>query len=461
MKLFKDYEVIPSSFRDPSGFVFSKNDKIYRTIRKSYQENYDLLIKSGLYDILIEKKLLIPHIEIDEFEIQDDVYKIIQPEKIPFISYPYEWSFSQIKDAAITTIEIQKTGLEYGLVLKDCSAFNIQFKDGKPILIDTLSFEKYEEGQIWKGYKQFCQHFLAPLALMAHRDVRLNQLARIFLDGISLDLVGSLLPARTRLMFSLLSHIHAHAKSQKHFESKKVEIKNRKLPKRSFVGLIESLHSAIKKQNWKADKTEWANYYGDTNYSETAFEQKKQLVSDFLDEIKPETVWDLGANTGIFSKIASSKGIQTISFDNDPAAVEKNYLECKSRNDTKILPLLLDLTNPTPNIGWGNKERMSFMDRSPCDTVLALALIHHLVISNNLPLEKISEFFKTICKNLIIEFVPKSDSQVQRLLFSREDIFDNYTIENFENEFKKNFKIQKKILINDSERILFLMEKNE
>jgi len=417
---------------------------------------------SGLYKDLVGQELLIPHTEIDISPIMPNIaYKIIQPELIKFISYPYEWSFSQLKNAALTTLEIQKVAMKYDMTLKDASAYNIQFRKGKPVLIDTLSFEKYKEGQIWKPYRQFCQHFLAPLALMSHRDIRLNQLFRIYIDGIPLDLVGKLLPLRTRSMFSLLSHIHAHSKSQKHYEDKKINVKKRKMGKHSFIGLVESLNSAVKKLNWIPGKTEWGNYYSDTNYSESAFLHKKQIISNFLEKISPNLVWDLGSNTGEFSRISSQKGIETISFDFDPAAVEKNYLESVEKHETNLLPLLLDLTNPSQNIGWNNQERMSLIQRGPSDVILALALIHHLAISNNLPLYKIAEFFKKNCSYLIIEFVPKEDSQTQRMLITREDIFNNYTQENFEQEFERNFIIHESIKIKNSERRLYLMEKKE
>ena len=454
-----NYKRESSSFRDPSGFVFYNGNVLFRQINKSYKENYDHLMNSGLYEQLVNSKFLIPHEETDISPFDNNAYKIIKPEQISFISYPYEWSFNQLKHAALTTIEIQKISMEYGMTLKDCSAYNIQFKECNPVLIDTLSFEKYEEGQIWKAYQQFCQHFLAPLALMTHKDIRLNQLLKIYIDGIPLDLASSLLPMRTHTMFSLLTHIHAHAKSQKRYGDKKVKFSKRKLPKNSFLGLIDSLHSAIKKLTWSPKGTEWANYYFDTNYSEKSFEQKKKIISDWLEEIKPKFAWDLGSNTGIFSRIAASKGIETISFDIDSAAVEQNFLNAQKNNEKYILPLLLDLTNPSPSIGWENQERKSFADRGPVEIVMALALIHHLAISNNLPLSNIATFFQKICKHLIIEFIPKTDSQISRLLVTREDIFDDYSKEKFEEEFKNFFIIHKKIELDDSERILYLMEK--
>lgn len=451
---------LSSSFRDPSGFLFFENGTLFRSVRRLYQQNYDHLTHSGLYKKLVEDNLLIPHKEVQHpAENRDDAYKIIQPELVPFISYPYEWCFSQLKDAALTMIKIQKQALDCNMVLKDASAYNIQFFKGKPILIDTLSFEIYKENQPWVAYRQFCQHFLAPLSLMASRDVRLGQLMRIYIDGLPLDLVSRLLPISTLFKPALLSHIHLHAKAQKRYEAKASPPAVPKVSKHSLIALIHHLESAIADIQWRPVGTEWSTYYEDTNYSQEAMNHKKRLVEAFLSESKPRSVWDLGANTGVFSRIAMAKDIDTIAFDVDPAAVEKNYRQMRENEETKILPLYLDLTNPSPSIGWANEERLSLIKRGPADTVLALALIHHLAISNNIPLSYFSAFLSRICRYLIIEFVPKNDSQVQRLLRSREDIFYHYTQVNFEASFGDHFSILKREKIVDTQRTLYLMEK--
>ena len=453
---------IPSSFRDPSGFLFFREGSIYRQVNTVYKEDYDRLMSCGLYEALVDTRVLIPHQEVDVESVKsDEAYKVIEPEPVPCISYPYEWCFSQLKDAALATLKIQKISLDHGMSLKDCSAYNIQFRKGRPLFIDTLSFEKYREGEPWVAYRQFCQHFLAPLALMSCKDIRLNQLLRVHIDGVPLDLASSLLPFRTRFVFSLLSHIHLHAKSQKYYAGKTVDTSTHRMAHRSFLGLIDSLESAVKKLTWEPQGTEWAEYYKDTSYSPNALRHKRELASELLDRVNAKIVWDLGANVGMFSRIAAGKGIATVSFDIDPAAVEKNYLECVRRGETNILPLVFDLTNPSPNIGWENQERMSLLERGPADTVLALALIHHLAIANNLPLERIASFLGRICSSLIIEFVPKSDSQVERLLSTREDIFPEYTQEAFESEFGRYFSIQSSVRIRDSERTLYLMRKRE
>jgi hypothetical protein len=454
-----DEEKLASSFRDPSGFIFQSGGEIYRQINQSYKEHYDCLMSSGLFKELVDRGLLIDHEEIDNSHaLSPDAYKVIKPTIIPFISYPYEWCFSQLKDAALLTLRIQQISFKYNMSLKDCSAYNVQFTQGKPVFIDTLSFEIYREGYPWVAYKQFCQHFLAPLALMQYQDRRLNQLFRIYLDGLPLDLASSLLPLRTRLLLSIFIHIHLHARSQKYFSEKSINKESKKIGRLAFAGLIDSLKSAIRKRKIKFDKTEWSDYYDNTNYSAAAFSHKEQIVSAFLTQVKPEHVWDLGANEGTFSRLASRMGIPTISFDIDQLAVEKNYRQCVKNQETNLLPLLLDLTNPSPDIGWENQERVALLKRGPVDTVMALALTHHLALANNLPFNRIASFFAKICTTLIIEFIPKSDSQVKRMLATREDIFPDYGRDKFEEEFVKYFTIITSTEINDSDRVLYLMK---
>lgn len=456
---------VQGSFRDPSGFLFRRNNILYRQVNQVYSDNYQLLISSGLYDNLVKRGLLIPHQEVG-VSAQDsaNAYKVIQPEMLDFISYPYEWSFSQLKDAALMTLDIQLRSLKHNVSLKDASAYNIQFHKGKPILVDTLSFEKYKEGEPWVAYKQFCQHFLAPLTLMAKVDVQLSQLLRIHIDGIPLDFTSLLLPFSTYFNFGLLTHIHLHAKAQSQYAGKKIDNSTNekrlgRVSKNSLIGLIENLKKTLLSLEWKPAGTNWADYYTFTNYSDEAFEKKKKIVDKWLTRVNPKSVWDIGANNGLFTRLASNHSIPSISFDIDPAAVEKNYRQVKLNKEENILPLLQDMTNPSPSLGWNIQERDSLLDRASADMVFALALIHHLAISNNVPLNKIADLFHLLGKWLVIEFVPKSDSQVQKLLVARLDIFDEYTAEGFENSFQEKFIIHDKSIVEGSERILYLMER--
>jgi ribosomal protein L11 methylase PrmA len=330
---------------------------------------------------------------------------------------------------------------------------------GKPILIDTLSFEKYSEGSPWIAYRQFCQHFLAPLALMAKVDIRLSNLLTTYLDGIPLDLAAKLLPLSTKLNLGLLTHIHLHASSQKNYSSKIVNKQKRSFSKKAFLGLLSNLEGTIGSLKWEPQGTEWADYYpSNNNYVGKALSTKAKLVEKIVEKEKPKNVWDIGGNTGLFSRVASDKGIETLSFDIDPAAVEINYRMVKERGEKNLLPLLLDLTNPAPGIGWKNRERDSFLERGPADMILALALVHHLTISNNLPLDHILGFFSEFGRSLVIEFVPKEDSQVKKLLSSREDIFPEYNQKDFEKIASKYFTIANSFAIASTKRTLYFLK---
>jgi ribosomal protein L11 methylase PrmA len=452
--------LVPSSFRDPSGFLFWREGRLFRQINRAYQADYDHLIQSGLLERLVADGLLVPHVEADlDAAVTPEAYKLICPEALGFVSYPYEWCFSQLKDAALLTLGIQRVALKHGMSLKDASAYNVQFRDGRPILIDTLSFERYREGRPWVAYRQFCEQFLAPLALTSRTDVRLGRLSRLYIDGVPLDLASALLPWRTRLSVSLGLHIHAHARSQrKHARrGKAVDVR---FSRRSFDALLDSLVSAVEKQEFRRGETEWAKYYESMhNYGEEGLEEKGDLLRQALDGIRPSTVWDLGANTGTFSRIATGCGAFTVAFDLDPSAVESNYRQVVENRETKLLPLLLDLRNPSPGIGWANEERASLAERGPVDTVLALGLVHHLAIGNNVPLDRLADFFAGLSDRLIIEFVPKEDSQVERMLATREDVFGSYHQAGFEAAFAARFELGQALPIRGTQRILYSMRR--
>jgi hypothetical protein len=455
----------PASFRDPSGFVFQRDGVLYRQINRVYEAHYRQLHASGLYEALCAADLLVPHREVSVNAPEPDTaFAVIQPEVIPFVSYPYEWPFSALKAAALATLEIQKIALAHGMSLKDASAYNIQFLNAKPIFIDTLSFEPYREGEAWVAYRQFCGHFLAPLALMAHRDARLGLCLRDYIDGIPVDLASALLPRRTWFRFGLAIHLHLHGRAQRQAlrdeqAGKTKSSKGGGLSKMGMLGVIDSLRGTIEALRWNPEGTVWADYYEATNYTPEAMGAKEELVAGFLQAVQPKTVWDLGANTGRFSCIAAGQGAHTVAFDFDAAAVEKNFRACVEKGVSDVLPLVLDLTNPSPALGWAHGERSALIERGPVDAVLALALVHHLAIVNNVPLPMLADFFADLTESLIIEFVPKSDSQVQRLLAAREDIFEDYTKAGFEAAFGARFALKRVEAISGAERHLYLMRR--
>lgn len=454
-------ESLDSSFRDPSGYIFNLEGNFFRAIHISYRDNFELLENSGLKSHLLSKNQILSYQSLNttKFNLNKDYYKVIFPDQLKHISYPYEWCFSQYKDAALLTLDIQEASLKHGMSLKDASAFNIQFHYGKAVMIDTLSFEKYEEGQPWVAYKQFCQHFLAPLLLASYVDIRSLKLMQIFLDGVPLDFAVKQLSFLKLLKPMVFIHIYLHSKAQSK-NAGKVNSIEKNISKNSLLGLIGTLKSIISSLKWIPKGTEWGEYYTDTNYSDVSMTKKRNILDSLLDELKPDLLWDIGGNNGDITRLASNKGVESILYDIDYAAIEKSYLTSKSKNEKNIASFVIDFTNASSSIGWNNKERLSIIERGPADVVLALALIHHLSISNNLPFKNVADFFsRIVSKSLVIEFVPKSDSQVQRLLRTRKDIFTNYNQDFFEKEFSKFFKIDRFIKVDNSDRVLYLMHK--
>jgi hypothetical protein len=430
-------------------------------VNQAARPDYDALMGSGLYEELVADGLLIEHHEVELPGSSPDAYRILRPSELPLISYPYEWSFSQLKDAALTTIEIQKRALARGMSLRDASSYNMQFHDGRLVLIDTLSFEARQEGRPWIAYRQFCQHFLAPLALMSYRDLRLNQLLRVYIDGVPLDLASALLPGRARTRIPLQLHIFSHAKAQLRGGDGRPSGsgKSPSISENALIGILDSLRKGVDGLEVGLTRSTWSDYYEEADhYSPETFEDKKKLVESLIDQIAPEQLWDLGANVGLFSRVASGKGIFTVAWELDPQCVERNYRDAKKEGQTKLLPLVLDLSNPSPGIGWANEERADLIGRGPVDAVMALALIHHLAIGNNVPLQLVAAYLARLSRHLIIEFVPKDDPKVQQLLASREDVFDDYSVEGFESAFGEQFTILSQIALTGSTRVLYLME---
>ena len=457
--MMSNQERVSSSFRDPSGYLFKKNGILYRRVNLSYKQHYDKLISSGLFEKLVKEKKLVNHEEVSSDSGDETAYMLLRPSFVTFISYPYEWSFSQLKDAAILTLEIQEEALNHGLTLKDANGFNITFSECAPIFIDTLSFERYVEGRPWIAYGQFCRHFLSPLLLMKHCDERLIKLLNTNLDGIPLDIASKLLPKRTYLSIAILLHIHFHAMAVKKYGDANKKVEGGKMSLDGQRLLIRQLKNTIRslKLNRKPDSV-WKKYYQTKSYSDDQFEKKLSICRSFLTRYQPKLVWDLGCNTGQICALSASMKIPTIAVDNDHDSIEELYLNFRDKQ-FQIYPLYLDIVNQSPNCGWASAERSSLNDRGPAEMVFAMALVHHLVIANNILLLSVAEWFHLICSRyLAIEFVPKDDIQVTRLLLNREDIFEAYEENKFREAFSTYFEILETNPVLDSGRVIYLMQ---
>lgn len=461
MSTVGDTQRVAGSFRDPAGFVFERDGVLYRQVSNGFAETFDAVEESGLYDELIEAGLLVAHETVDPSLGNADAYRVLQPERVPTLSFPYEWCPGQLRDAALLTLDIQKRALQRGMVLRDASAYNVQFRSGRPVFIDTLSFEPWEEGRPWVAYGQFCEQFLAPLALQTMVDVRLRRLLMADVNGVPLDLAASLLPGRSKLKPGLLTHVHAHAKSRR---SKPADPdagppRQARFSRNAIVGLADSLRRTVSSLTWEPKGTIWADYYDDVgHYADRSMQSKREVVEAAVAEVSPDTVWDLGANTGRFARIAAQAGATTVAWDIDEGAIERAWREMKEQPvEGEMLPLVQDLTNPSPGLGWGHEERPSLAERGPVDLVLALALVHHLAIGNNVPLPDVVGELTRLGRHVLVEWVPKSDQKVRVLLATREDIFDGYTAEGFEAAITPHAEIVRKDALPDSDRVLYLL----
>lgn len=433
-----------SSFRDPSGNVVIENGEYYRRIYRDYFPTYIELMESGLYKELTDKALLIPHTEVDS----NNGYIKIKPRQIPFISYPYEWCFSMLKEAAVKTLEINKIAMQYGLQLKDASAYNMQFYKNKMTLIDTLSFMDWTPGQPWYAYPQFLRHFLNPLLLMSDCDCKLGQLSKFYLDGIPSNITARLLPNLKRLSVPYITHVFSQAMKLKTTKTDVVM-----LPV-VLNTILTNLDLFIRGLKYKT-KSDWTQYQEAYSYTENAYIRKRDIVSSLLAGSPMGKLADFGTNTGEFAKLAYPLGHKVIAIDNDHDCVESIY-----NGINNILPLVVDICNPSPAIGWLNTERKSFLERGKFDTVLALALIHHLCIGNNVPLTKVAQMFAGCCKHtLIIEWVPPDDKQALKLSLNGKKNVPAYTEDIFINEFGNYFSFALPTPITESSRKIYLMRR--
>lgn len=450
-----------SSYRDPSGHIFVDNGIAKRVIFPSYFSQYEALKSSEFFQKAFHHKLLIPHKEIEKSETH--IY--IQPEQIPFFTYPYEWSFQQYKEAALHTLKLQKYALQHNFSLKDATAYNIAFHNGSAIFIDTLSLDFYTENTPWRAYKQFITHFLGPLVIAKYHGAEFLKTMSNFIDGIPLKLIASLLPGKTKLNPFLYTNIHLLAKYEnKHQEEDVQERKQASLSKKGLFNIIDSLYNYIKKLQLK-EQSEWGNYYQKTNYSDAAFQQKSSIINDWIAEIEAKTIIDVGGNDGTFVRQISSDIELALVGDIDNNAVDHNHYLVKKNKETNMIPFVIDLLNPSAAIGFQNTERSSFVERvqklKP-DVTLALALIHHLSLTGNVPFENSAAFFASFSENLIIEFPKRADSYATRLLNAKAEFkhqFGHYNVENFENIYSEHFQLIDKKEIPDSERVLFLFKK--
>ncbi len=420
-------------------------------------------MEGGLYSRLVAAGLLVPHEEADaSVPCPPGFSQVIHPRQVPYISYAGEWCFSQLRDAALTTLRIQQRAVAEGMSLSDATSSNIQFLDGAAVWIDTSSLVRLRPETPWLAYGQFCREFLGPLALAARCHPDLQRVTELWMGGMPLHVVSRLLPRRTWLSPGLLVHIHLHGWMERRTATRPRSAPNRNgggYSAGAHAGLAQSLMRTVRRLRPRRSAGKWSDYYGDADTGTEYVAAKRKLVAELLAMAAPKTVWDLGANVGTFSRVAREAGAQVVAWDSELSCVEDFYQACRARPEKGILPLLLDLTNPSPARGWDGTERPAWCDRGKPDLVMALALLHHLAIGNNVPLERLARFFARHSPWLLIEFVPKQDPRIHQMLALREDIFPGYTAAGFEHAFGAWFDTVRTVPVPRSERVLYLLRR--
>ena len=448
------------SFRDPAGKIFYHKNKIYRKLNKLGKKRLNFILEKNILEESIKNNYLvnskIVKIENDLKINNEDL--IFEHEKIPFISYPYEWTFSQLKSAAIHHIDFHLFLLEKNATLIDASAYNVQFRGSQPIFIDLLSLKKYEEGEYWTGHKQFCENFLNPLILKSKKGINFNNWFRGNLEGIHTSDLNNTLSFFDKLSYNIFVHVFLlnilDIKSKKN-KSLKVKKNKSKFPKKNFISMLKQLKTFILGLKDKKNLTTWQNYSKENSYKINEEKEKITIVKNFCVKNKINNLLDLGCNDGVYSKNALSAGCNyVVGFDFDTNAIDRAFQD-SVKSKLNFLPLYLDASNPSSNLGWNETERKSLKERAKFDGVVALAFEHHLAIAKNIPLENVIKWIMFLAPKGLIEFVPKNDDTVKKMLELKGDIFLDYNVENFEKYVLKFGKIISKNVISESGRTIY------
>lgn len=434
-------QIEPGSFRDRESRVFYHDGRVHRALSARALADWETLEKSELFqarsasgDIVATRRS-----DIDAgalASLSAHWAGALVHATIPFISYPYEWSFSMLRDAAALQLELVLQALGEDMILKDSSAFNFQWQGAHPVLIDIGSFKRLEPGEPWVGYLQFCQNFLYPLMLTAYKDLAFHSWLRGAIDGIPADDFAKTISARDMLRPGVLTHGYLQAKLQAGTANSKQSVRgaleNAGFRKELIVANLKRMLRLVDKLRWKKDESVWAAYATDNSYDEADYARKKDFVHRAAATDRWSMAWDLGCNTGDFSKIVAEHATNVIALDADHLAIERLFLELKESGPDNILPLVNNLADSSPDLGWRGRERRSLIARAKPDLTLCLALIHHLVITANIPLDDFVNWIADLGGHLVIEFVTKDDPMVKRLLLNKEDIYHDYEQENFE-----------------------------
>ena len=461
---------VAGSFRDPAGRVHDLEGRIFRTVTPAGAKDFESVLETGFLDSLAADDRLVGYALVDDETVTEmftDAIYVLEHPRLDYISYPYEWSFSQLKAAALHYLDIALDALKAGLVLSDATAYNVQFVGARPIFIDHLSFRPYRDREYWSAHRQFCEQFLNPLLLRSELGISHNSWFRGALEGISTEDIARLLPLKSRLSLRMNAHVFLPAHFQKGTQKTAVQRRNdggqqKGLARHGYEGMLRQLRNWVSGLAPKGgSQTVWSDYADANTYDSAEAETKAELVGQFVRDQKASRVIDLGCNSGFFSQVALKAGAESVvGFDFDQNSLDKGFQRA-AENDLNFTSFFLDAANPSPSQGWSQSERTGFADRAKADVVLALAFEHHLAIGKNVPLDQVVDWITSIAPAGIIEFVPKGDPTVQAMLSMREDIFPNYTEETFAEALGRRARIVNRVQITGSGRTLYQFERKQ
>jgi ribosomal protein L11 methylase PrmA len=459
----------PGSFRDRDSRVVISGDAIYRALSPEGTEDWEALSGSPLLDQLTAAGQVIGTREVDSSvlgESQDllptGVTRVLEHDRVPFVSYPYEWTFGMLQDAAKLQLELGAAAIDNGLTLKDATPYNVQFLGSQPTFIDIGSFEKQTEGEPWIAYRQFCMLYLYPLLFQAHKDIPFHPWMRGSIDGIQPIDAIKVFSLRDRLRRGVFLHASLHARLDRRANksgpgSAEQNKQTRQVKPGQIKAQLESMNRLVSKLKWKAGETSWSGYRQSNTYSDDDDRRKQSFVAEVAADRKPRLTWDMGCNDGAYSRIAAEHSERVVAFDFDHATVEALYRSLKQEGNTKILPLVSNLADPSPALGWRGLERKTLVDRGAPDLMLALALIHHVSISANIPIADFLQWARDLGTTLLIEFPKRTDPMVRALLANKhEGANPDYEESNFEAELEKRFTVERREELPSGDRILYL-----
>jgi ribosomal protein L11 methylase PrmA len=456
----------PASFRDPSGHIYHHDGRVLRTISGAAAAHYEHVRDAGLLQRWMDRHWLVDTRELPPAEWPNvettalkgtDVRYVVEHAPIKYVSHPYEWAFGALKAAALLHLDLQLDALAEGVHFSDSSAYNVQFDGPRAVFIDLLSFRRYHEGDYWIGHRQFTEQFLNPLLLRALLGVPHNAWFRGSLEGIPATELNALFPMSRKISLNVLSHVTLPARAALWSAGRRQPAGQPKpLPRRSYAGMLTQLRTWIAKLRPSGQaQTTWSDYNATHTYSSAEHEHKRRIVAEFVARTRPAVLWDLGCNTGEYSELALSSGaVDVIGFEADHGALDQAFARAADKQ-LRFLPLFMDAANPSPDQGWAQQERRGLNARGTADALLALAFTHHLAIGRNVPLDDVLAWLVSLAPTGLVEFVPKDDPTVRLMLSSREDIFRDYSEENFSAALRRSARIDAAETISASGRRLF------